>query len=160
MKIKLQTDETHYPVMAGIMCSTDPWISLKKTKDDCLASLRGDGKEVYTVEEDTGEVVGVIVLQMLGTFKGYLQSICLSDQVRGKGYGHLAIQFCEDRIFSVSPNFFLCVSSFNKRAQKFYFSQGFQLIGEIPDFVVEGHSELLLRKSIGSFASFIPLNIR
>ncbi|MEN6618811.1 MAG: N-acetyltransferase [Rikenellaceae bacterium] len=155
MDIILQNDESHYSEMAAIMCNTEPWITLKRGHQACLNSLRGDGKEVYTIKERK-KVVGVIVLQMTGTFCGYLQSVCIAPEARGKGYGHKAIEFCEKRIFSVSPNFFLCVSSFNKGAQKLYFSLGFELIGEIKDFVIEGYSELLLRKSIGSFTSFKP----
>lgn len=158
MKILLQNSEENFSAMAQIMCSTDPWITLQKSHEDCMNSLRGEGKEVYAIMEDDGSVCGVIVLQMSGTFKGYLQSICLSEKVRGKGYGHKAISFCEERIFSVSPNFFLCVSSFNTRAQKFYFSQGFEQVGRIPDFVLDGYDELLLRKSTGSFASFAKKN--
>lgn len=155
MEIILQKDESHYNEMATIMCNTEPWITLKRDHQACFNSLRGDGKEVYILGEN-GKVIGVIVLQMGGTFRGYLQSICISPQARDKGYGHKAIDFCEKRIFSVSPNFFLCVSSFNKGAQKLYYSLGFELIGEIKDFVIEGYSELLLRKSIGSFTSFKP----
>lgn len=155
MDIILQNDESHYGQMANIMCNTEPWITLKRDYQACLNSIRGDGKEVYAIEDD-GKLIGVIILQMMGTFRGYLQSVCLAPEARGKGYGHKAIEFCEKRIFSVSPNFFLCVSSFNKGAQKLYFSLGFELVGEIKDFVIEGYSELLLRKSIGSFTSFKP----
>ena len=155
MEILLQNNEDHYNEMAAIMCNTEPWITLKRDHQACLGSIRGDSKEVYCLFED-GEVIGVIILQIGGTFRGYLQSICIAPKTRGKGYGHIAMEFCEKRIFSFSPNFFLCVSSFNKGAQKLYYSLGFKLIGEIKDFVIEGYSELLLRKTIGSFTSFKP----
>lgn len=155
LEILLQVNEQHFDAMAAIMCSTDPWITLKRTHNDCLQSLRGTGKEVYTVLLE-GKVVGVVVLQLLGTFRIYLQSICIAESARGKGVGGQVLGFLEDRIFSESPNFFLCVSKFNQGAQKLYYSRGFKLVGEIEDFVIEGQSELLLRKSIGSFTSFIP----
>lgn len=142
--------------MARIMAATDPWITLGKTFEDCLGSLRGEGKEVYSLIEETGETVGVVVLQMTGTFRGYLQSICIDARARGKGYGHQAIAFCERRIFSVSPNFFLCVSSFNLQAQKLYFSLGFEQVGLLKNLVAEGYDELLLRKTTGSYALFKP----
>ncbi len=155
LEILLQKDEQHFDSMASIMCSTDPWITLKRTHNDCLQSLRGVGKEVYTIFLDN-EVVGVVVLQTLGSFRIYLQSICIAEKARSKGLGNKVLDFFEERIFSESPNFFLCVSKFNQRAQKLYYSRGFKLIGEIEDFVIEGQSELLLRKSIGSFSSFKP----
>ena len=157
MNIILQNDESNFLKMAQIMSSTDPWITLNISTDGCLNSLRGEGKEVYSMIEDNGSVIGVIVLQITGSFRGYLQSICISNNARGKGYGHQAIKFCEKRIFSFSPNFFLCVSSFNKRAQNFYLNQGFEQVGLFKDFVVDGYDELLLRKTIGSFASFKPI---
>lgn len=156
MKIVLQSDERHFDKMALIMSSTDPWITLKRDRAACLASLRGEGKEVYAIEKED-EVIGVIVLQMTGTFRGYLQVLCIDDKYRGKGYGKAAVAFCEKRIFSTSPNFFLCVSSFNTTAQQFYYDLGFSLIGEVKDFVLEGYSELFLRKTIGSFSSFKPV---
>lgn len=155
IEIKLQKDEAHFSEMASIMCNSEPWITLQRNHAACLGSLRGEGKEVYTVFS-AGEVIGVVGLQVLGSFRIYLQSICIAEKARGKGVGSRVLDFCEERIFSESPNFFLCVSGFNKEAQKLYFGRGFELIGEIKDFVIEGQSELLLRKSVGSFTSFKP----
>jgi len=75
----------------------------------------------------------------------------------GKDMEKQPLPFVEERIFSTSPNFFLCVSSFNTAAQQFYYDLGFSLIGEVKDFVLEGYSELFLRKTIGSFSSFKPV---
>ncbi len=155
LRIELQKDETHYGAMAQIMCNTDPWITLKRDQAACLSSLRGDGKEVYTLFLD-GEVVGVVVLQVLGSFRIYLQSICIAEKTRGKGVGSEVMDYLEKRIFAESPNFFLCVSDFNEGAQKLYYGRGFELVGKIKDFVIEGRSELLLRKTVGSFTSFKP----
>lgn len=155
MDVILQKDQKHFPKMASIMSSTEPWITLQRDQAACLASLQGEGKEVYSLEEN-GEVIGVVVLQMNGSFRGYLQVLCIDEKYRGKGYGKAAMAYCEKRIFSTSPNFFLCVSSFNTEAQKFYYNLGFSLVGEIKDFVLEGYSELLLRKTTGSFSSFNP----
>jgi ribosomal protein S18 acetylase RimI-like enzyme len=49
---------------------------------------------------------------------------------------------------------FICVSSFNPRAQRFYRRLGYEVIGELKDYIVDGHSEILLRKSIGSLTAF------
>jgi ribosomal protein S18 acetylase RimI-like enzyme len=57
--------------------------------------------------------------------------------------------YAEARIFRDTPNVFICVSSFNPRAQAFYRRLGYEVIGELRDYVVRGHSEWLLRKSIG-----------
>jgi RimJ/RimL family protein N-acetyltransferase len=35
---------------------------------------------------------------------------------------------------------FLCVSSFNPRARALYERSGYRFVGELPDYVVDGHS--------------------
>jgi ribosomal protein S18 acetylase RimI-like enzyme len=57
--------------------------------------------------------------------------------------------FAEERIFQEVPNVFLCVSSFNQEAQRFYARLGYEQVGELKDYVVRGHSEFLMRKTIG-----------
>ena len=43
---------------------------------------------------------------------------------------------------------FLLVSSFNRRAQDLYRRHGYAQVGEIPDYIVDGHSELIFRKRL------------
>ena len=62
--------------------------------------------------------------------------------------------FAEKRIFSETPNVFVCVSSFNKGAQRFYERLGYEVIGELRDYIISGHSEILLRKTIAPLTDF------
>ena len=71
---------------------------------------------------------------------------------RGRRSG--AITFAESRIFAETPNAFICVSSFNDRARALYARLGYETIGELRDYVVRGHSEWLLRKSIAPLADW------
>lgn len=48
------------------------------------------------------------------------------------------------------PNVFLCVSSFNPDARRPYQRLGYEYIGELKDFIVTGHSELIYRKTRGA----------
>jgi ribosomal protein S18 acetylase RimI-like enzyme len=48
----------------------------------------------------------------------------------------------------------MCVSSFNDGALRLYQRLGYQKVGELPDYIVAGHSEILLRKTIGPLAAF------
>ena len=79
----------------------------------------------------------------------------VAEHARGNGIGTQLLQFCEERIFNVSPNVFICVSSFNSGAQRLYYKLGYQKIGELKDFIVHGHSEILLRKTIGPSSGFV-----
>ena len=49
---------------------------------------------------------------------------------------------------------FLCVSSFNPRARALYERLGYELVRELTDYIVAGHSELLLRKTVGPIRDF------
>jgi [ribosomal protein S18]-alanine N-acetyltransferase len=48
----------------------------------------------------------------------------------------------------------MCVSSFNQAAGRLYQRLGYTMIGELTDYIVAGHSEILLRKSIGPLNEF------
>ena len=95
-------------------------------------------------------------MQPQGTFKGYIQTLAINNNYRGKGYGTQLLQFCEDRILAYSPNIFICVSSFNKGAIHLYTNFGFELIGELKDFIKPGFDELLLRKTVGPVTGYRP----
>ena len=100
------------------------------------------------------EVVGFIVLIMSGALVGYIQTAGVMPEWRNKGIGTELVKYAEDMIFSRAPNAFMCVSSFNRRAQELYKRLGYETIGELKDYVVPGHSEVLLRKTIAPITEF------
>jgi [ribosomal protein S18]-alanine N-acetyltransferase len=64
------------------------------------------------------------------------------------------VQFAEKRILRVSPNVFMCVSSFNVGARRLYQRLGYEVVGELSNFIVQGHAEILLRKTVGPTTGF------
>jgi [ribosomal protein S18]-alanine N-acetyltransferase len=148
------TDANVFVECAELMANSDPWKTLKYDFKSCLKALQGDFKEVYIAMSDDKKLTGFIVLQMAGSFKGYIQSILISQDFRGKGIGTKLMKFSEERIFKVSPNVFMCVSSFNTNAARLYYKLGYEKVGELKDFVVQGYSEILLRKTIASLREF------
>lgn len=157
--IKETKDESLLQQCAAMMFRSEPWITFGRDRQGCAESLHGDYKEVYVVTRGT-TLLGFAVLQMEGTFKGYIQSICIAPEARGKGLGSSLLEFCEQRIFEVSPNVFICVSSFNTDAARLYYRAGYHKVGELSSFMASGHSEILLRKTIGPIAGFVPLKKR
>jgi ribosomal protein S18 acetylase RimI-like enzyme len=153
LEIILTTDPKHYAVCAMMMSKTDPWISLKMNYEQCLLAFDGISKEIYILTIGN-EIAGFVILQIAGTFKGYIQTICVSEQFRGKGLGNKLLQYSENRILKISPNIFICVSSFNQGAIKLYYEFGFKLVGALDDFVKEGFTELLLRKTFGPIVGY------
>lgn len=148
IEIKLLEHQDEARACAELMANSEPWLTLGRTFDDGLKLLSDAGKEVY-VARDEKAVAGFIILDMCGAFRGYIQTIGVMSEWRGRGVGTRLIKFAEERIFRGSPNVFLCVSDFNTEAQKLYARLGYERIGELKDYVVSGHSEILMRKTIG-----------
>ena len=113
-----------------------------------LTTLRDPERETYVALRD-GRVVGFVIVCMQGAFVGYIQSVCVAADLRGQGIGSTLIGFAEERIFAITPNVFMCVSSFNTAARRLYVRLNYEVIGELRDYLVAGHSEILLRKTIG-----------
>lgn len=148
MVIELTNDQMDFAFCSQMMTKTDPWISLKMDYDQCLMAFTGKEKEIY-VAKTGDDIAGFVILQITGTFKGYIQTICVSEEYRGKGLGKKLLQFCQERILKIAPNLFICVSSFNTGAIRLYEEFGFKRIGELENFVKQGFTELLMRKTFG-----------
>jgi len=137
------------------MATSEPWITLGRTFDRCLATLHDDALERYVAVDD-GQVIGFVLLTMRGAFTGYIKSIAVRDDQRSRGLGAQLMVFAEERIFRDSPNVFICVSSFNARANAFYRRLGYEVVGPLRDFIVSGSDEILLRKTTGPLTGFTP----
>jgi len=140
-------------VCARMMADSEPWITLRRDYDASLKILTDPSREVYLAIVGD-EIVGFTVINMHGAFVGYLQSVCVAPLWRGKGIGSELMDYVEKRILSETPNVFICVSSFNARVQKLYERRGYEVVGELKNWIVSGHSEILLRKSIAPLTEF------
>ncbi|MGD8969533.1 MAG: GNAT family N-acetyltransferase [Anaerolineae bacterium] len=138
---------------ARMMANLEPWITLQRDFDASLRIITDPSREVY-VATVNGEIAGFIILLMHGAFVGYIQSVCVAPEWRGQGIGTQLMAFAERRIFSETPNAFICVSSFNRGARRLYERLGYQVIGELEDYVIAGHSEILLRKTVAPLTEF------
>lgn len=148
MDIYLTADPHHIDICARMMATSDPWNTFKMDYGDCMKAFDGPSKEIYVIGLE-GNIVGFAILQLAGTFKGYIQTLCIHENKRGNGLGKKLLQFCEKRILKISPNIFICVSSFNSGAIRLYENFGFKHVGKLDNFVKEGFTELLLRKTVG-----------
>ena len=153
VNIELTSHPHHFAICAMMMSVSDPWIKLGLDYDNCLQAFDGPLKEVYVLNKRK-EIIGFVIIQTQGTFKGYIQTISINKKNRGGGYGTQLLQFCQNRILQYSPNIFICVSSFNHGAIQLYTKFGFELVGELKDFVKKGFTELLFRKTIGPIVGY------
>jgi ribosomal protein S18 acetylase RimI-like enzyme len=140
---------------AQMMADSEPWITLRRGFDDNFKLLRDPAKEAYVALVENA-VAGFVLLHLHGPLNGYLQAIGVMPEARSAGIGLKLIQFAEERIFHHSPNVFLCVSSFNTRARKLYEHLGYEQVGVLKDYIVKGHSEILMQKTRGPLDAFKP----
>jgi len=143
---------------AELMASADPWRRLGRTLEQSYRIVRDPAREVYVALEPSAaaypRVAGFIVVIMQGAFVGYIQSVAVRDDCRGRGLGTALIALAERRILRDTPNVFICASSFNPAARRLYERLGYTVVGELTDYIVRGHSEILLRKTTGPLAEF------
>ena len=140
---------------ARLMATSDPWVTLGRSFDASLEIVMDPTREVYLARSGN-EIVGFIILCMTGAFVGYIQTVCVHPDCRGQGLGSKLVDFAEQRILRQSPNVFMCVSAFNHDARRLYERLGYQVVGELSDYIVRGHSEILLRKTLGPLAGWQP----
>jgi [ribosomal protein S18]-alanine N-acetyltransferase len=138
---------------ARMMAASEPWLTLGRSYEACLAIITLPGREVYVLRGGA-EVAGFIIISMVGPLVGYIQTVCIDSEKRGLGLGSRLVEFAEQRILAESPNVFMCVSSFNQNARRLYQRLGYQVVGELTDYIVRGHSEILLRKTTGPLTGF------
>ena len=146
--IRLTAKPADFCACARFMAGTEPWITLGRDYTTCLRAVSAPARELYAAKA-AGHILGFIILEMTGTLKGYIKTVCVAPEARGRGIGTMLVRFAEERIFQESPNVFMCVSSFNKNAQRLYRRLGYKKTGKLKDFIVKGHDELLLRKTLG-----------
>lgn len=148
-------DRSEAEFCAKFIVSSDPWLTLRMSYDHALKRLCDPTREVF-VAQIQNQLAGALILHLGGSLSGYIQTLAVHPAWRNRGFGTKLIQFAEQRIFRESPNVFLCVSSFNERAQKLYERLGYERVGELQDYVVKGYSEILVRKTRGPLFEFTP----
>ena len=137
---------------ARMLAGTEPWITLRRDYEACLRVTLDETRERYVAYRGD-RLAGLLILNVKGAFVGYIQTVCAAREFRGTGVGTALVAFAEERIFREFRNAFICVSDFNHGARRLYERLGFRLVGELTDYVVAGHSELLLRKTVGPLCS-------
>jgi ribosomal-protein-alanine N-acetyltransferase len=153
IEIRRLESDVEAEICARMMAASEPWITLGRDYAASLEIVSDPSLEVYLALRDE-EIVGFVVVSMTGAFIGYVKSIYTAPEWRGRGVGSRLMSFVEDRIFREAPNVFICVSDFNEGAQRLYRRLGYEVVGELKDYLVSGKSEVLMRKTIAPLAEF------
>jgi ribosomal-protein-alanine N-acetyltransferase len=153
VEIRKLQDTAEAERCAQVMSTSEPWITLRRSYSHSFKRLTDPSREIYLAVL-RGQIAGFMILNMKGAFVGYIQTVCIFPEWRNNGIGTTLIAFAEERIFQDTPNAFMCVSSFNQNAQRLYERLGYRVVGELKDYIVPGHSEILLRKTIAPLSQF------
>jgi len=141
-------DDKERIMAAHLLAASEPWITLKISLDQCIKNCNNPDFQVYMAYSDK-QPAGVVIIDPHGVAGSpYIKSVAAYPEFRGKGIGAALLSFTEDLFRGRSRYLFLCVSSFNLRAQKFYERHGYKVVGELKDYVIEGASEILIHKRL------------
>ncbi len=131
---------------AQLMASNEPWLTLGRRIEACRAACRRTDSLLW-VARDGGTPCGFILVHPRGVVGSpYVASIAVSEAARGEGVGTRLLDFTEDHFRPEARHLFLCVSSFNGEARRLYERRGYQEVGELEDYIVDGASEILMHK--------------
>ncbi len=136
--------------IVDILSVSDPWVRLGFSRADWLASFAPapEGCETYAVEVE-GSAEGVAVVRRNFLIGDYLVILAVAPERRGEGLGRVLLGAVEAIVLARARNFFLCVSDFNVNARRFYARMGYVEVGPLPDLMVAGAAEILMRKTTG-----------
>jgi ribosomal protein S18 acetylase RimI-like enzyme len=133
-----------------MLASSEPWKKLGYTDADWqkLFDPLPAGREGFVIESDAA-AAGFALLRQKFLMGDYLELLVIAPSARSKGLGSALLKHIENMVFARTKNLFACVSDFNAEARKFYKKNGYQEIGPMPNFLIPGSAEMLLRKTMG-----------
>src|SRR6266404_7092719 len=138
--------------LVSMLSVSEPWRTLGYGAQDWdkLFTIveAGPPRDSYVIECD-GQPSGLAVVRRQFLFGDYLELLAVSPAQRGRGLGRLLLDHVEERTFARANNLFACVSDFNADARRFYQRQGYEEVGTLPNLLINGRDEILLRKTTG-----------
>lgn len=133
-----------------LLADSDPWKTLGYDQSDWsrIFCPIPQGRESFVVDSD-GQIAGIAIVRQKFLLGDYLELLGVAGWARHQGTGRRLLAHVEALVFARTKNLFACVSDFNTAARDFYRKQGFQEIGPMPNFLIPGSAEILLRKTAG-----------
>jgi ribosomal protein S18 acetylase RimI-like enzyme len=126
----------------------EPWSVMNYPADRLAAFLAsaGGGVARYVVSVD-GEEAGAVSVRHPWLMGPYLELLALLPRAQNQGIGSSIMAWFETAALQHGArNLWVCASSFNERALRFYERHGFTTAAMLPDLVADAYNEILLRK--------------
>jgi ribosomal protein S18 acetylase RimI-like enzyme len=134
--------------LAAAIVAMKPWSEMNYPADlmaGFLVSADG-GVSRYLVEADQ-HAAGVVSVRYPWLRGPYLELLALLPAFQRRGIGATVLAWLEEEArLRKARNLWVCASSFNADALRFYERHGFRHAAALPDLVADGYEEILLRK--------------
>jgi ribosomal protein S18 acetylase RimI-like enzyme len=129
------------------LASMDPWRTLG-VNASALTSLLLEPDE--HLRRDAmymhGELAGVVAVRSPWLYGPYVALLAVLPDWQGRGIGSAVLRRIEEE--TKPKNVWVCVSSFNQEAQRFYTRNGFAHVGPLLGLLRPEFNELLMRKRL------------
>ena len=137
---------SHIRACDAIAAVSEPWQTLNE-RIDFLKYIRL--KQAFVCLPGD-EPAGFVIFTPEPVFArgGYLRAIGVDAAMRRRGIGRMLLDFAEGMTARRSPNLYLCVSSFNRKARAFYRSLGYTRVGKLPGLIIPDASEHIFWKRL------------
>lgn len=133
--------------IASALASMDPWRALGYGAEVLEGTLvRPHPDLTRYLAQRNGETLGLAVVRHPWLRGAYIELFAVLPGAQGQGLGKALLNHIEAVHRGRTGNLWLLASGFNLRARRFYAAQGFVEIGPIPNLVVAGEDEILMRK--------------
>ncbi len=136
------------PSLAQAIVAIPPW-SVMPYPADAMArflAASADGAYRYLVEAG-GKPAGAVSIRHPWLKGPYLELLALLPPWQSQGIGaEILAWFEQEGLRADARNLWVCASSFNERALRFYQRHGFRQAASLPGLVADGYDEILLRK--------------
>ena len=126
----------------------EPWSVMNYSADRLAAFLASaDGGTARYVVSVNGKAAGVVSVRHPWLKGPYLELLALLPLAQNQGIGSSIMAWFETAALQHGGrNLWVCASSFNARALRFYEAHGFAGVATLPGLVADGYDEILLRK--------------
>lgn len=134
--------------LAAAIVDMPPWSVMNYSADLMARFLStADGCVSRYAVEIGGEQLGAVSVRSPWLKGPYLELLALLPVAQGQGIGSAILTWFEqEAIGHGSRNLWVCASSFNMRALRFYERHGFEHAAALPGLVADGYEEILMRK--------------
>lgn len=134
--------------LAAAIVAMEPWSVMHYPAEKLAAFLASPDQAVSRYQVSVGDRAAGVVSVRSPWLKGpYLELLALLPHAQNRKIGaRIMAWFEEVALDQGARNLWVCASSFNERALRFYARHGFQPVATLPGLVADGYDEVLLRK--------------